>query len=118
MIVWPQIETLEAVENLDDILTVDGVDGIMIGPADLGWSMGLHAARGAEEVDKMFQHVLDKCIEHGVPWGMFTSTYERAEQWLSRGGKIATVGTDASFLADGLQQTESLVNALRDRVNS
>lgn len=118
VIVWPQIETLEAVENLDDILTVDGVDGIMIGPADLGWSMGFMPHEGKEEVDKMFQHVLDKCIEHGVPWGMFTSTYERAEQWLSRGGKIATIGTDASFLTDGLQHTESLVNALRNRVNS
>ena len=45
----------------------------------------------------MFQHVLDKCIEHNVPWGMFTSTYERAEKWLMRGGKIATVGADSAF---------------------
>ncbi len=118
VIVWPQIETLEAVENLDDILTIDGVDGIMIGPADLGWSMGFMPHEGKEEVEKMFQHVLDKCIEHNVPWGMFTSTYERAEQWIDRGGKIATVGSDAGFMADGMAATERLVNELRKRVNS
>lgn len=118
VIVWPQIETLEAVEHLDDILTIDGVDGIMIGPADLGWSMGFMPHEGEEEVDKMFQHVLDKCIEHDVPWGMFTSTYERAEKWLTRGGKIATVGADSAFLADGMAIAEEQVNALRDRVNS
>ena len=82
---------------MDDILTIDGVDGIMIGPADLGWSMGYMPHEGEEEVDKMFQHVLDKCIEHNVPWGMFTSTYERAEKWLTRGGKIATVGADSGL---------------------
>ena len=118
VIVWPQIETLEAVEHLDDILTIDGVDGIMIGPADLGWSMGYMPHEGMEEVDKMFQHVLDKCIEHNVPWGMFTSTYERAEKWLMRGGKIATVGADSGFMADGMAATEKLVNELRNRVNS
>lgn len=117
VIVWPQVETLEAVENLDDILTIDGVDGIMIGPADLGWSMGFMPHEGMDEVDAMFQHVLDKCIEHGVPWGMFTSTYERAEKWLTRGGKIATVGADSAFLAEGLRTTEARVNALRDRLN-
>ena len=92
--------------------------GIMIGPADLGWSMGYMPHEGMEEVDKMFQHVLDKCIEHNVPWGMFTSTYERAEKWLTRGGKIATVGSDAGFMADGMAATEKLVNELRNRVNS
>ncbi len=118
VIVWPQIETLQAIENLDEILNIDGVDGIMIGPADLGWSMGHMPHMGLDEVDDMIQHVLDKCIEHNVPWGMFTSTYERANKWLTRGGKIATVGNDAGFLTEGLQNAEAKVKGLLDRVNS
>lgn len=118
VIVWPQIETLESVEYLDDILTIDGVDGIMIGPADLGFSMGYMPHEGLDEVDKLIQHVLDKCIEHNVPWGMFTSTYDRAEKWLTRGGKIATVGADIQFLTASLEEAEKKVNALRERVNS
>ena len=42
----------------------------------------------------------------------------RAEKWLMRGGKIATVGADSAFMADGMAAIEKLVNELRNRVNS
>jgi 2-keto-3-deoxy-L-rhamnonate aldolase RhmA len=101
--VWPQIETLEAVENIDGILDVEGIDGIMIGPTDLTLSLGLPPRYPPEQpkTEETIQHVLDKCKEHNIPWGQFTSTQEVASKWLRRGGQIVTIGTDVGFVADG-----------------
>ena len=49
---------------------------------------------------------------------MFTSTLETATQWLTRGGQIATVGTEVGFTQDGIEATLKGVRALRDQVNS
>ncbi len=114
--VLPQIETAKAVDNIDEILKVKGIDGIMIGPADLGLSVGYLPHEGRAQVDEMIGHILAKCKEHGVPWGMFTSTFDRAEQWLTKGGQIATVGSDISFLTDGLAQAVGEVKALLSRI--
>ena len=118
VIVLPQVESQTAVDNLDEILSIDGVDGIMIGPADLGLTLGVLPHEGKEVRDAAIQKVLDKCIEHGKPWGMFTSTLESAPQWLTRGGQIATVGTEVGFTQDGIEATLKGVRSLRDQVNS
>ena len=117
-LVWPQIESVKAVERLDEILTVEGIDGIMVGPGDLGLTMGILPSEWNDEHDAMIRHILDKCNEHGVPWGMFTSTYEIAERWLERGGLIATVGADLGFLMSGLAAMDSQVRDLVARVNT
>ena len=117
VIVWPQIESAKAVENIDKILQVEGIDGIMIGPADLGWTMGYMPHEGKERVDQAIQHVLDRCKAAGVPWGMFTGSFDICEKWLTRGGKIGTVGSDLAFFKEGLASSLAQVNDLRKRVN-
>lgn len=106
MLVLPQVETAQAVENIDEILQVKGVDGIMVGPADLAMSMG-HPPRmsGIDEADKAILHVLDRCKVHGVPFGMFTGSIENAEIWVRRGAQIATAGADLGFVAEGAART-------------
>ncbi len=100
LIVLVQIESLEAMENIDEILSVKGLDGTMVGPTDLTLSMGLPQKFPPElpEVDKMIQRILAKCKEHNVAFGHFTSTFEVAEKWTRRGGQIATVQSDQAFL--------------------
>ena len=117
-LVWPQIESVKSVERIDEILTVEGIDGIMVGPGDLGLTMGILPSEWNDEHEAMVQHILDKCKEHGVPWGMFTSTYEIAKKWLGRGGQIATVGSDLGFLMAGLQAMDSQVRDLVAGVNA
>ena len=117
-LVWPQIESVTAVENIDEILAIDGVDGIMIGPADLGLTMGILPHQWNDEHEAMIQHILDKCNEHGIPWGMFTSTYEIATKWLERGGKIATVGNELGFLQSGLTEIDANIRSLLARINT
>ena len=106
VLVLCQIEQGEAVERLDEILTTPGLDGIMIGPADLAWSLGYGHDMENPAVEAAIQRVLDKCREHGVPFGMFTQTAERARKWIGRGGLIATVGGDTAFIDAGIAQAK------------
>jgi len=120
LIILPQIESVQAVENIDEILTVKGIDGIMVGPTDLTLSMGLPQKFPPElpEVDRMIQHILAKCKEHKVPFGQFTSTFEVAEKWVKRGGQIATVLSDQALLAgassETLEDIKKLINEIQN----
>jgi 2-keto-3-deoxy-L-rhamnonate aldolase RhmA len=113
ILVIGQIETLTAVENLDGILSTPGLDAIMIGPADLAASMGHIHDLMNPEVDGMIEHVLRKCKEHSVPFGMFTGTLERARQWVSQGAQIATVGGDVPFLLAGAAAAKQEIEGLK-----
>ena len=64
-LVFPQCETVEAVENIEEILAVDGVAGIFIGPFDLSISMGMPCQFGNEKFKEAVMHVKDACIKAG-----------------------------------------------------
>jgi 2-dehydro-3-deoxyglucarate aldolase len=64
-----QIEHIRAVEALDDILTVDGLDAVMIGPYDLSASMGLTGQFDHPDFQKALATYRAKATEHGVPFG-------------------------------------------------
>ena len=97
-IVWPQIETKGAIDDIDAFLQVDGIDGIMIGPSDLALALGV--PQGGTEVNNTFQFILDKCQEYGVPWGMFSGV-ERGSHWLKKGGQIVTAGNTLQYVGQG-----------------
>jgi len=112
VLVLVQIERAEAIERLDEILTTPGLDGIMIGPADLAASMGYLQDMENPAVEAAIQRVLDACLRHGVPFGMFTATVERARKWIGRGGKIATLGGDVWFVDAGIAAAKTEIAAL------
>lgn len=106
VMVLAQIERVEAVERLDEILTTPGLDGIMVGPADLALSMGHRSDLDHPEVEAAIQRTLDACLRHQVPFGMFTGTFEKARKWIGRGGRIATIGGDLAFIDAGIALTK------------
>ena len=116
ILVLVQIERIGAVDILDEILPTPGLDGVMIGPADLGASMGYTKDLGNPAVDDAIARVLAKCKEHGVPFGMFTGTLEKARQWTSQGGQIATVGGDVGFMESAARQAKSDIDALKSEL--
>lgn len=115
ILVLAQIERIEAVEALDEILTTPGLDGIMVGPADLAISMGHLHDLEHPAVEATIQRILDGCLAHGVPFGMFTGTYEKAQKWIGRGGKIATIGGDLFFIDAGIANTRRQVAEILGR---
>ena len=89
------IETAEAVENVDEILAVDGIDAAYIGPSDLSVSLGLPAAPHHEE--EIFRSALDKvvkaCRRNGVIPGIHTNS-SLAQRRRSEGFQLLTVSAD------------------------
>lgn len=82
-----QIESMEGVENIDEILSVGGVGAIFIGPADLGLSYG--GDRDAREAG--IQTVLAACKRHDVPCGLTTGESDVQER-LDQGFTFVTIG--------------------------
>jgi 4-hydroxy-2-oxoheptanedioate aldolase len=96
------IETVEAIENLDEILAVPGVDAIYVGPADLSVSLGLspYGNDGNPTFDDALTTIVDACGRHGVVPGIHASgalTPVRREQ----GFRMITVTSDALALRAG-----------------
>jgi 4-hydroxy-2-oxoheptanedioate aldolase len=98
----PMIETAEAVENLDAILDVDGIDAVYVGPTDLGVSMGL--APGLDNPDERYQAaivaVLDGCRRRSVVPGIHSGPPLAATR-LQQGFRMVTVCADLLALETG-----------------
>ena len=91
----PMIETRQAVEQIDDILAVPGIDAIYIGPADLSLTYGL--TPGLDNPDDVFQsaltRVVDSCRRHNVIAGIHASA-ALAQRRHDSGFRLITVGFD------------------------
>jgi len=104
-----QIEHFEAVENIDSILSVEGVDVAFIGPADLTASMGLFGQYSNPKVVEAIDTVLTSCKKAGVPVGTHAFNVENASELISKGFRFIALGTDVGFLIQGcIDALESL----------
>jgi 4-hydroxy-2-oxoheptanedioate aldolase len=93
----PMIETREAVEAVDDILAVPGIDAVYIGPADLSMSYGLPPSpdNPGEPFDGALAAVVDGCRRHGVIPGIHANAALAAKRHAA-GFRMITVGFDAA----------------------
>ena len=94
-----QIETRGAMDNLDDILKVDGLDMVLVGPNDL--ALALTGARDirAVEVVEACDEILNKSREHSVLTAIFANDIDYAKPLVGAGWDVITVGTDMGLLA-------------------
>ena len=96
-----QIETAAGLANADAIMAVDGVDGCLLGPADLALSLGV--AQGTPEHTEAVLRVLEACRQAGKIPGIFAGTPALARRWIEAGFQFVTVGADARFLESTVQ---------------
>ncbi len=98
----PMIETVEAISNLDDILSVPGIDAIYVGPADLSISLGLQP--GNQDGDPLFDDalvaILAGCHRHGIVPGIH-ATGALTPKRLEQGFRMVTVTADLSAMTIG-----------------
>ena len=93
-----QIETVQAVENLSDILTTDELDVVFIGPYDLSTSMGISGELDHPLLLDAIKQVIRLAQTHDVPLGCYVNDFESGEQWLSLGIQLIACGNDAFLL--------------------
>lgn len=97
------VETREALAIVDDILAVEGVDGIFVGPSDLSIALSRGASLDAESpaVEEALDHALARTREAGKRIGVYAATGERAGALARRGFDLVAVASDGSLLRLG-----------------
>jgi 4-hydroxy-2-oxoheptanedioate aldolase len=102
---FAMIETAQALDNLDAILSVEGIDAIYIGPSDLSISLGCRPDFDNPEpkAAQAIEHILERAKAHGVVAGIHNGAPEAALARIAKGFQFVTVASDARLLAAGSQ---------------
>jgi 4-hydroxy-2-oxoheptanedioate aldolase len=98
-----QVETQSAVDNIEAICAVDGVDGVFIGPADLHASLGYTGEIANPKVKPMIDEAIKRIRKAGKAPGILTPNEADAKHWLGCGGLFVAVGADVGILARGAE---------------
>ncbi len=102
-----QIEHRRAIENLDDILRVEGIDLLICGPNDLSASYGHLCDTRNPEMLSAYDLFADKCRQAGMPFGVSLGAGDRASilDWAHRGANFIGCGDDIAYLDLGCRST-------------
>jgi len=109
------IETTEALGRVEEIAAVPGVDGLFIGPVDLGLSLGLpldFTGRASEVMDAT-DTVVKAAAAHGKFAGSVSSSPEHAAELVRRGVRFVTLGADVGYLRAGIARDKATAESLR-----
>jgi len=110
---FAMIETREALDNLDEIMSVEGIDGIYIGPADLSLSVGEQPGFDKPENSKAYEQIiriLEYSKKHGIFSAIHNGTSEYALKMIKEGFNLVTVGADQLFIKS---EGAKLINKLK-----
>jgi 4-hydroxy-2-oxoheptanedioate aldolase len=107
----PMIETRQAIEGIDEILAVPGIDAVYVGPADLSLTYGLPPATDnpGEPFDGALATVVQACQRHGVVPGIHASPTHTAKR-LQSGFRMVTVTNEAALAVQGLRSALTQVH--------
>ncbi|WP_461404422.1 HpcH/HpaI aldolase family protein [Falsiruegeria mediterranea] len=110
-----QVENRAGMEALDEILTVDGIDGVFIGPADLSTDMGFQGDSTAPEVRAAIADALKRIKAAGKAPGILGVAEESTQSYLDMGAQFLAVGIDVLILAN---HARSLAKQWKEKAKS
>nr|WP_271212996.1 aldolase/citrate lyase family protein [Rhodococcus wratislaviensis]GLK39905.1 4-hydroxy-2-oxo-heptane-1,7-dioate aldolase [Rhodococcus wratislaviensis] len=96
------LETASALSDLDEILNVDGLDGVYIGPKDLALSMGRAGEGDRDYMREVVSSIVARAVKSGVPVGVHTSNGAEAAAYLEEGATIVMAAVDTTALAEAV----------------
>ncbi len=101
ILVIPMIETQAGIDNIDEILSVPGINGIYIGPSDMGFSLGLIPILDREEplILGIYDKLLASCRKHGKFAGIHNGTPAYAARMIGIGFQFVTIANDSGLMA-------------------
>jgi 4-hydroxy-2-oxoheptanedioate aldolase len=98
-----QIETLQAVQNVEEIAAIPGVDGLFVGPGDLGLRIKIDPSQGT--LESAFERVASACKRHGKAWGSPAGTVEVLKQRQKQGGQLLNHGGEFEAVMNMLKKS-------------
>lgn len=110
-----QIESVEAVENIDSLVSHDAVDGVMIGPYDLSGSLGIPGQIQSDSVREACGKVIKSCKSHGKGCGtqIVTPNFDLVHEELERGYSFVVLASDVFVLRQWTADTLSMITKLQ-----
>ena len=96
-VIIAQIETREAIENIDAIISVEGIDVGLIGPNDLSISLGIPDQMGSDVLKKAIDKVVETAKKRGKATGIHIANIEAIKTWRAKGMTVLAYSTDISF---------------------
>lgn len=110
-----QIESRQAVERLPELISVPGVDGVIVGMDDLSLSLGVPGDTHHSSAETMLETIVSCCQEKGIPWGLHIPDATRLKQWIARGMQLVTFSSDIWMLQQVLgKDVKDLKQAMRE----
>ncbi len=106
-----QIEHADAIEALEDIAAVNGVDALFVGPYDLSASLGVSGDVDNSRVSTAIDRVAEVCRQVGLTAGIFGIDADAVMPWAAKGFTLIAVGIDTVFLGSA---AEAALKALRE----
>ncbi len=100
---FAQIESRRAVENIDEIAAVEGLDGLFIGPNDMACDMGCTGQFETPEMEAAIGRVLNAAKKHGKPCGIVASNPDFLRKWAARGMTMFSCDSELGLLKKGIQ---------------
>jgi len=97
------MEDKEFIDNIDDILTVDGIDSLSFGPGDYSLSIGVEP--DDSKVDEAFQFLVEKAKSKNLPvlTAVIPPTFEQSKKLFEMGINFQLLGADIAFIASGFE---------------
>ena len=104
--VLAMVETAEAISNLDEILAVDGIDGVFVGPYDLSINLSGGKVGGASdpEVVRALPEIVASARRHGKISGIYASGAEQAKSFAALGFNLVSAISDTGLIAAGAKK--------------
>lgn len=99
------IEHIDAVENIEEILSVPGVDSVMVGALDLSGSMGILGNMDEPKLEEAIQKVLKACKKMDVPCGIIAFDPNQAKERIAQGFTNIVIGMDVLYLSSAAKNT-------------
>ena len=109
----PQVESLAAIDALDDILDVPGMDAILVGPLDLSINMGIPGRYHDPAFVAAVERVIAVCEKRHVPSGIAVATPDAVRPWAERGMRFLVCGFDGWMLLDTATAYVEAIRSIR-----
>jgi len=106
-----QIESKKAIDGLDELLSVEGVDAALIGPNDLSQSLGIPGQTTHPKEIEYIGKMVNICKEHNVPSGIHLGSVEALKKWINEGMRLIMVSSDINMI---VETAARLVRELRE----
>ena len=105
-----QMESLESLSNIDEILSVDGYDILIVGPTDLSASMGIHGDIHNEKIVDIMEGLVEKATKAGKVLGSTFLDTKICEKWIKNGYNFMNIADPLSL---GTNQLKNEIERLK-----